>query len=80
MSRIVSHSFYDAKPFRSSFAEEDSIPSGEVLRSLDEAESNRGTVARSDESTINVDDCTGLRDGTDVQHGLVLGFDCGSVT
>lgn len=78
--RIISHRLHDSQSFGSAFTEQYSIPYTKVLWPLNETKSNGSAIPSPNESPVNVYDCTRLRDGTNVKHGLVLGLNGGGVT
>ena len=78
-ARIVSDGLDDTKAFRSALSKQYSITHSEEFWTLHKAECDGSAVASSDVCSINVDDCTCLRNGADVQHSLVFRLDGGCV-
>lgn len=75
MQRIIADRFNDSQAFCSPFAEQYSVTHSKILWPLHKAECNYCTITGSDKSSVDVDDSACLRYGTDVQHGLIFGFD-----
>lgn len=75
LRRVVANALHDPEALGTSLTEEQAVTGNKVLGPLDEAEGDSGAVAGPDEGPVNVDDGAGLRDGPDVEHGLVFGLD-----
>jgi hypothetical protein len=72
---IITNALDDPQPFCPSLSEKQPIADSEVLWSLGEAECDNSAVSSADVRAIDIDYGAGLGDWTDVQHGLVFGFD-----
>lgn len=79
MLGVIAKAFDYPQPFRLTLPEQDTIAGRQELGPLNKAERHEGAVASSDEGAIDVDHGTSLADGSNVQHGLVLGLDGGCV-
>jgi len=79
MGWIVPDTLDDSKSFRPALAEQEPVTGRKVLRALHKTKRNRRTVASSYKRAIDVNDGAGLRDRSDVEHGLVLSLDGGCV-
>lgn len=75
MLRVVTDRFDYAETLGATLAEKKPVTWGKILRALNEAECDRCTVSGTDELSVDVDDGTGLRDRTNVEHSLVFGLD-----
>ena len=72
---IVRKRLDNSQPFCTPFTKQYPITYRQILRTLYEAEGYRGPVPGPDEFSVNIDDGACLRDGADMEHGLILGFD-----
>ena len=76
---VIADGLDNTKAFRSALSKQYPITHSEELWTLHKAEGHSSTIASSDICSINVDDCTCLRNGADVQHSLVFRLDGGCV-
>ena len=77
--RVVPHCFYNPQTFCPALPEQDPITNSQELRSLHKSKGNCCPVSGPNISAVYIDDGTSLRHRSDVQHGLVLGLDRGSM-